>query len=150
MGTQFVAMNRGKRGIVVDVHTDVGRDVHAPPARHGADVFVTNYRREALERMGLGYAERGRAEPPARVRAGVRLRDLGPDADKAMLDGAAQARCGLAAISGPTDGPPMPPGAAIADHTGAMQLALGDHDRAVRRGSGPGAGRRSTRRRSAR
>ena len=42
-----------------------------------------------------------------------------------MLDGAAQARSGLAAISGPADGPPMPPGAAIADHTGAMQLALG-------------------------
>ena len=42
-----------------------------------------------------------------------------------MLDGAAQARGGLAAISGPADGPPMPPGAAIADHTGAMQLALG-------------------------
>jgi crotonobetainyl-CoA:carnitine CoA-transferase CaiB-like acyl-CoA transferase len=42
-----------------------------------------------------------------------------------MLDGAAQARGGLAAISGPADGPPMPPGAAIADHTGSMQLALG-------------------------
>jgi crotonobetainyl-CoA:carnitine CoA-transferase CaiB-like acyl-CoA transferase len=50
---------------------------------------------------------------------------LGPDADKAMLDGAAQARGGLAAISGSPDGPPMPPGAAIADHSGAMQLALG-------------------------
>ena len=42
-----------------------------------------------------------------------------------MLDGAAQARSGLAAISGPIDGPPMPPGAAIADHSGAVQLALG-------------------------
>jgi crotonobetainyl-CoA:carnitine CoA-transferase CaiB-like acyl-CoA transferase len=42
-----------------------------------------------------------------------------------MLDGAAQARGGLAAISGPPDGPPMPPGAAIADHSGSMQLALG-------------------------
>ncbi|MDH4147410.1 MAG: CoA transferase, partial [Acidimicrobiia bacterium] len=49
----------------------------------------------------------------------------GPDAAKAMLDGAAQARSGIAAISGPPDGPPMPPGAAIADHGGAMQLALG-------------------------
>src|SRR3954452_5402255 len=42
-----------------------------------------------------------------------------------MLDGAAQARGGLAAMSGAADGPPMPPGAAVADHAGSMQLALG-------------------------
>src|SRR3954462_11359997 len=27
MGTQYVAMNRGKRGIAVDVHSDLGREV---------------------------------------------------------------------------------------------------------------------------
>ena len=48
-------MNRGKRGIVVDVHSDLGREVlHRLVAR--ADVFLTNYRREALERMHLGYS----------------------------------------------------------------------------------------------
>jgi crotonobetainyl-CoA:carnitine CoA-transferase CaiB-like acyl-CoA transferase len=124
LGTQYVAMNRGKRGICLDVHSEIGREVMRRLLLD-ADVFVTNYRREALERMGLGYAELA-ARNPRLVYARVSgFGDLGADADKAMLDGAAQARGGLAAISGPADGPPMPPGAAIADPTGAMQLALG-------------------------
>jgi CoA:oxalate CoA-transferase len=124
MGTQYVAMNRGKRGIVVDAHSELGREVMRRLIA-GADVFVTNYRREALERMGLGY-EQLAAQNPRLVYARVSgFGPLGPDAAKAMLDGAAQARGGLAAISGPSDGPPMPPGAAVADHSGAMQLALG-------------------------
>ena len=124
MGTQYVAMNRGKRGIVVDAHSELGAEVMRRLLAR-ADVFVTNYRREALERMGLDYA-RLAATNPRLVYARVSgFGPLGPDSDKAMLDGAAQARGGLAAISGPSDGPPMPPGAAIADHSGAMQLALG-------------------------
>jgi len=124
MGTQYVAMNRGKRGIAIDVHSELGREVLTRLVAQ-ADVFVTNYRREALERMGVGY-EQVSAQNPRLVYARVSgFGRLGPDADKAMLDGAAQARGGLAAISGSPDGPPMPPGAAIADHSGAMQLALG-------------------------
>ena len=124
MGTQFVAMNRGKRGIVVDAHSELGREVLRRLVDQ-ADVFVTNYRREALERMGLAYETVAAANPRLVYARVSGFGTHGPDADKAMLDGAAQARGGLAAISGPTDGPPMPPGAAIADHTGATQLALG-------------------------
>lgn len=124
MGTQYVAMNRGKRGIALDAHSEVGRDVLAR-LLDGADVFVTNYRREALERMGLGYEELSARNPRLVYGRVSGFGAEGPDAAKAMLDGAAQARGGLAAISGAADGPPMPPGAAIADHTGAVQLALG-------------------------
>src|SRR3954452_19195090 len=124
MGTQYVAMNRGKRGIVVDAHSEVGGEVMERLLAR-ADVFITNYRREALERMGLGYAEVAALNPGLVYARVSGFGALGPDADKAMLDGAAQARSGLASISGPADGPPMPPGAAIADHSGSMQLALG-------------------------
>ncbi len=123
-GTQYVAMNRNKRGMVVDAHSEVGREVLRRLVVE-ADVLVTNYRRDALERMGLTYEQLAPSNPRlihARV-SGFGPR--GPQADKAMLDGAAQARSGLAAISGPVDGPPMPPGAAVADHGGSMQLALG-------------------------
>jgi crotonobetainyl-CoA:carnitine CoA-transferase CaiB-like acyl-CoA transferase len=124
MGTQHVAMNRGKRGIALDAHSNLGREVlHRLVSR--ADVFVTNYRREALERMHLGYADLAALNPRLIYARVSGFGPLGPDAAKAMLDGAAQARSGVAAISGPVDGPPMPPGAAIADHTGAMQLTLG-------------------------
>jgi len=42
-----------------------------------------------------------------------------------MVDGAAQARAGAFAITGEADGPPMMPGATIADTSGGMLLALG-------------------------
>jgi len=121
---QYVAMNRGKRGLVVDAHTDLGREVMRRLLAQ-ADVFVTNYRRDALARMGLSYEDVAALNPRLVYARVSGFGPHGPDADKAMLDGAAQARGGLAAISGPADGPPMPPGAAVADHTGAMQLALG-------------------------
>ena len=124
MSPQYVAMNRGKRGIAVDAHSALGRELLVRLVA-GADVFVTNYRREALERMGLGYGQLAEANPRLVYARVSGFGPQGPDADKAMLDGAAQARGGLAAMSGPADGPPMPPGAAIADHSGSMQLALG-------------------------
>jgi formyl-CoA transferase len=124
MGTQYIAMNRGKRGIAIDAHSELGREVLSRLITR-ADVFVTNYRREALERMGLSYAQVVTQNPRLVYARVSGFGPLGPDADKAMLDGAAQARGGLASISGPPNGPPMPPGAAIADHSGSMQLALG-------------------------
>lgn len=124
MGTQQAAMNRGKRGIALDAHGALGREVLRRLVAR-ADVFVTNYRSEALDRMGLGSDELA-ALNPALIYARVSgFGPNGPDAGKAMLDGAAQARGGLSAITGPPDGAPNPPGAAVADHAGAMQLTLG-------------------------
>src|SRR5215203_3478822 len=62
MGTQYVAMNRGKRGMVLDAHSDLGREVVQRLIAR-ADVFVTNYRRQALEGMGLGHERVAAANP---------------------------------------------------------------------------------------
>ena len=124
MGSQQVAMNRGKKSIALDAHSELGQRVLHELVKE-SDMFVTNYRSEALERMSLSYEHLRKLND--RLIYG-RVSGFGPkghDANKAMLDGAAQARGGLAAVSGPADGPPMPPGAAIADHSGAMQLTLG-------------------------
>ena len=54
LGPQFVACNRGKRSVCVDMETELGqRAVHA--LLETADVFITNYRESALQKMGLGY-----------------------------------------------------------------------------------------------
>jgi len=90
-----------------------------------ADVFLTNYRRPALVGLGLDYPTLSGLNDQLIYARVSGFGPEGPDADKAMLDGAAQARGGLSAISGPPDGPPNPPGAAVADHAGSMQLALG-------------------------
>ena len=123
-GSQFVAMNKGKRSVSVDLHTELGQQM-VSKLLETADVFVSNYRASALTRMGLdphGTVERF---PNLVYGHANGFGPLGDDAEKAMLDGAAQARGGLASLSGQAGAPAAPPGIAVADHAGAMQLALG-------------------------
>ena len=124
MSSQFVAVNRGKQSVCLDVHTPEGRSA-VQELLKSADVFLSNYRRHALERMGLDYASVAALNDRLVYATVNGFGPLGPDADKAMLDGAAIARGGLAAITGTEDGGPMAPGGTVADNTGAMQFALG-------------------------
>lgn len=122
--SQFVAMNKGKRSLCADVNTPAGAAVMERLLEQ-ADVFISNYRASALTRMGLDLDALSRRYPRLVVGHVNGFGPLGPDAEKAMLDGAAQARGGLASVSGHAGDVPMLAGAAVADHGGAMQLALG-------------------------
>jgi crotonobetainyl-CoA:carnitine CoA-transferase CaiB-like acyl-CoA transferase len=123
-GSQFIAMNKGKRSVTLDVHTPLGNEaMHRLLA--SADVFLTNYRASALTRMGLDLRTLVDTYPKLVVGHANGFGPRGDDAEKAMLDGAAQARGGLVSMTGMPDEGPVVPGAAVADHAGAMQLALG-------------------------
>ena len=54
VGPQYVAANRGKRSICLDMSTETGKKALHALLRE-ADVFLTNYREPALEKMGLNY-----------------------------------------------------------------------------------------------
>jgi len=123
-GPQFAAANRGKRSVALDVKWEPGRAAIQRLIER-ADVFVSNYREAALERMGLGYDAVRRSNPRLVYALATGFGPEGPDAGKAMVDGAGQARAGLVHVTGPRDGAPVMPGAALADTAGAMQLALG-------------------------
>ena len=90
-----------------------------------ADVFVSNYREDALARMGLGYDALRQRNPGLVYAIATGFGSEGPDAGKAMVDGAGQARAGLVHVTGAPDGAQLMPGAALADTAGALQLALG-------------------------
>ncbi len=120
----FIAANRGKKSLRLDANSDAGRDA-VLRLIDTADVFLSNFRDAALERMGFGF-DALRARNPQLIYALANgFGPRGADADRAMIDGAAAARGGLVAMTGSPDGPPTPAGAAVADMTGAMQLALG-------------------------
>jgi crotonobetainyl-CoA:carnitine CoA-transferase CaiB-like acyl-CoA transferase len=134
LGSQFLAMNKGKRSIAIDAHTELGGAViHRLLA--SADVFITNYRGAALTRMGLDLDELVHTYPRLIVGHANGFGPRGEEANKAMLDGAAQARGGLVSMTGFPDDVPIAPGIAVADHTGAMQLALGCVTALVARGA---------------
>ena len=124
IGPQYVAVNRGKRSICIDLKTDAGAKV-IQSLLATADVFLTNYREAALQSLNLDYA-RLHQRFPNLVYASVNgFGPKGPDADKAMLDGVAAARGGLVHHTGYPDREPSIAGAITIDTSGAMQLALG-------------------------
>ena len=112
--SQFLAMNKTKRSVALDLHTELGQSVMGK-LLEGADVFLTNVREEALERMGLGLTDLTARHPRLVVGHVNGFGPRGDEADKAMLDGAAQARGGIVSMSGQPGAAPTPPGSAIAD-----------------------------------
>ena len=124
MSPQFVAVNRGKRSICLDIHTKLGKQA-VISLLQDADVFLTNYREPALEKMGLSY-DLLKEDFPNLIYASVNgFGPKGPASNKAMLDGVACSRGGLVHHTGHPDSGPAFPGAVIIDTAGAMQLSLG-------------------------
>ena len=123
-GPQFVAVNRGKRSLSIDLTTDLGKKaLHR--LLEQADVLLTNYRMPALKKLGFDY-ETLHTIYPDLIYANVNgFGPQGPDADKAMLDGAAVARGGMLSLTGKKGELPVLLGSVVGDTGGAMQLALG-------------------------
>ena len=101
LGSQFVAMNKGKRSVSVDLKTELGLKV-MDRLLASADVFVSNYRASALARVGLELEEVTKRYPRLVVGHVNGFGPKGPEADKAMLDGAAQARGGCLLYTSPS------------------------------------------------
>ena len=122
-GPQFVAVNRGKRSLSIDLTTDLGKKaLHR--LLETADVLLTNYRLPALKKLGFDY-ETLHALYPNLIYASVNgFGPKGPDSDKAMLDGAAVARGGMLSLTGKKGELPVLLGTVVGDTGGAMQLAL--------------------------
>ena len=118
--------NRGKRSITLDLQREQGRSL-LDDLLATADVFLTNLRPRALERLGLD-APSLRGRYPSLVYArghgyGVR----GPDANQAGYDASAfWARGGLGHVLTPPDRDyPIGQRGAMGDRNGAMALAFG-------------------------
>ena len=123
-GAMFIAGNRGKKSICLDIHTEKGREVLQAMITE-ADVFMSNYRPVFLNRLNLDYESLKKCNPNLIYAVVNGFGPFGPDVNRPMVEGAAQARGGVANLCGPGDGLAMMPGATIADGTGAIGFALG-------------------------
>lgn len=122
----FMMMNRNKRGIVLDLKKERGREVLLRLV-DGADVLIENYRRGTMERLGLGYESVLKARNPRLVYCAVSgWGRSGPWADRAGFDLVAQGVSGLMSITGEGPGrPPVKVGAPVTDITAGILAALG-------------------------
>ena len=122
----FLAMNRNKRSIRLDLKSSAGRDVLARLLR-SSDVFVENFRVGGLARLGFG-DDVLRALNPDLVHLAISgFGPTGPDAAKPGYDFVIQATGGLMSITGATDadgGGPTKVGVAISDVVTALFAAI--------------------------
>src|SRR6185369_24899 len=58
----FLMLNRNKRGIALDLKADAGRAILLRLVRN-ADVLIENYRRNTMDKLGLGYDVLARENP---------------------------------------------------------------------------------------
>ncbi|MGX9981435.1 CaiB/BaiF CoA transferase family protein [Methylobacterium fujisawaense] len=121
----YMMMNRGKRGISLDLKDPDGVAVLRRLLK-GADVLIENYRGGTMERLGIGY-ETLREEFPALVYCSLSgFGRTGPYAERAGFDLVAQGMSGLMSITGEGPGrPPMKCGPPVTDITAGILAAMG-------------------------
>lgn len=117
--------NRGKRSVVLDLRSEKGRTALTKLIAT-TDVFLTNLRPDALERLGL--------DPDTTLRANRRLVYAsvsgygldGPDRDRPGYDlGAFGARTGVAHLHGAAFGQPVAIRSGMGDHVTALTAVTG-------------------------
>jgi formyl-CoA transferase/CoA:oxalate CoA-transferase len=120
----FLAVNRNKRSIGVDLKSPEGRAAVRRLAMK-ADVIVENFRPGTAAHLGLGFEELSK-ENPGLVYASISgYGQTGPESQRPGYDAIAQARSGIMSVTGETDGPPVRVGVSSADIAAGMWAIIG-------------------------
>jgi crotonobetainyl-CoA:carnitine CoA-transferase CaiB-like acyl-CoA transferase len=121
----FLMMNRNKRGIVLDLKSEDGKEALRRLVRR-ADVLIENYRFGTMEKLGLGYDELRRLNPGLIYCEVSGFGRTGPYANRGGFDLIAQGMSGLMSITGEAPGrQPVKVGAPISDITAGIVAAMG-------------------------
>jgi crotonobetainyl-CoA:carnitine CoA-transferase CaiB-like acyl-CoA transferase len=124
-GAVFQLMNRGKRSVALDLKQEAGKEALLDLAAR-ADVLIESFRPGVMARLGLSY-ETLRARNERLVYAAITgYGQHGARSGIAGHDINYQALAGILDLTGEENGPPVIPGAQIADLAGgAMQAVIG-------------------------
>jgi crotonobetainyl-CoA:carnitine CoA-transferase CaiB-like acyl-CoA transferase len=114
VGLDFLNVNRGKRGMTLDLKSPAGAEALRRLSLK-ADVIIENFVPGTMERFGLGY-ERLATENPRLIYCSISAYGLsGELAQKPGYDGALQAFTGHMVLTGESDGRPVRSGASVVD-----------------------------------
>lgn len=115
----YLAANRGKRSITVELGTSEGQAIIRKIAA-GADVLVENFKVGGLAKYGLDYASLKVINPRLIYCSISGFGQSGPYKDRAGYDFMIQGMSGLMGITGETAGEPMKAGLAVSDLSTGM------------------------------
>lgn len=120
----FLALNRNKRSVALDLSTDEGRAV-AKDLILSADVVVENFRDGVMKRFELDYDSVTGDRPDIIYCRVTGFGHEGPLSTKAANDLIVQAYSGLLSFTGEPERPPVRCGTAISDFSAGLYAALG-------------------------
>jgi crotonobetainyl-CoA:carnitine CoA-transferase CaiB-like acyl-CoA transferase len=120
----FLALNRNKRGITLDLRKPQGQELVRHLIRE-CDVLVENFAPGTMAKWGLSYEDLHAIQPRLVYGALSGFGQTGPYAGRTSYDLIAQAMGGLMSITGFADGPPMRGGGSLGDFIGGVFLAVG-------------------------
>jgi len=120
----FRALNRGKKSLTLDLKSEPGQAILLRLVER-ADVLLESFRPAVMERLGLGYARLAQANPRLVYCALSGYGPVGPYRERAGHDLNYSGLAGLLDLTGPRDGPPVIPGAPVADLGGALWATVG-------------------------
>jgi crotonobetainyl-CoA:carnitine CoA-transferase CaiB-like acyl-CoA transferase len=121
MGPMFVAFNRNKRSVALDLKEEAGRAALRELIA-SADVFIHNMRPDSMARLGFAYAEVAAVKPDIIYVEAMGYDPAGPYAGRQAFDDliqAASGACGLGAMVEP-DATFRPLPTIIADKTSGL------------------------------
>ncbi|HKR46461.1 MAG TPA: CoA transferase [Paraburkholderia sp.] len=120
----FLGVNRGKRGLVLDLKQSCAQEVLLRLVEQ-ADVLVHNFRPGVPARLGIAWEQLREVNPRLIYCAVTGYGDQGPNKDKAGYDQVLQTMTGMCALQGKSDGPPEILYGSVVDYYAAALVAAG-------------------------
>jgi crotonobetainyl-CoA:carnitine CoA-transferase CaiB-like acyl-CoA transferase len=118
-------LNRNTRGLAVDIKQESGREIIYQLVRN-ADIFMSNYERNSVRRLGLDYATLSKLNPRLIYGFVSGYGPVGPDKDERGYDfTAGWARSGMMYMIGEPGNPPPPQRAGMIDSAAGAHLVGG-------------------------
>src|SRR3954465_9810052 len=119
----FVALNRNKKSVVLDLKHPRGKELFLALLDR-SDVLLENFRVGTVERLGIDSPRVAPARPRLVYCSISGFGQDGPYRDRAAMDLIVQAESGMMSVTGEASGHPVRCGVSIADLTAGMNAAI--------------------------
>ena len=120
----YLAFNRNKRSIVLDLKTDEGLEV-VQRLIASSDIVIQAFRKGVAERFGIGYEQVKQKHPKIIYASLTGYGSEGPYANLPGYDPLLQAFSGIMSVTGHEDSPPARVGGAVVDIGSGNFMAIG-------------------------
>ena len=120
----FIAMNRNKKSMTLDLKDEKGREIFYELAKK-SDVVVDNFRPGVVKRLGVDYDALKKINPRIICCSISGYGETGPFKDRPAFDLVIQARGGIMSYTGEPDEMPVRMGAPMGDLSGGLFAAHG-------------------------